>query len=91
MPTVAEPIWPEQDERRALCVKQFIEARPNDIDDSEDVLRARLFALGMRGHDLQMQVYAAKIDRHERRLCPRTKQDCPRGGGCADCTTGWER
>ena len=87
MPTIAEPIWPERDERAKIAVRQFVEASPRDIDDSEDVLSARLFGLGLRGGDLRLEMRQAKLTKFERQKCPGTGKVCPRirlKGSC-DC------
>lgn len=71
MPTVAESREPERTERIAQSVKEFIEARPLTINDSEDVLRARLFSLGLRGTDLSLEVSRAKMKKFERNQIPK--------------------
>jgi hypothetical protein len=67
MPTVAESLWLEKRERIEQCCKDFIEAKPLSIDDSIDVLRARLFGLGLRGQDLDITVRKANTDKFERK------------------------
>jgi hypothetical protein len=85
MPTVAESTWLETRERIQQAVKNFVEARFRDIDDSEDILSARLFALGLRGQDLKAEVYRAATLKFERLRCPSTLKVCismKMGGKC---------
>jgi hypothetical protein len=56
LPTVSEPQWPETHERIEQVIKDFIAAKPLSVDDSEHVLSARLFGLGLRGSDLRSEV-----------------------------------
>ena len=69
MPTISESPWQEKRERIAICVQDFIEAKPLSIDDSEHVLSARLFGLGLRGQDLRHEVHRAVTEKleHERK------------------------
>lgn len=90
MPTVAEMIWPERDERIRICVQQFVEASPRDIDDSEDVLKARLFGLGLRGQDLQLEFRNACLVKFERQKCPGTGQVCRRIKLRGSCKCLWK-
>ena len=76
MPTVAESTWLETRERIQQCVKDFVDARFRDIDDSEDILSARLFGLGLRGQDLKSEVYRAAELKFERLRCPATLKIC---------------
>lgn len=47
MPTISEPLWPEQDDKINRIVSDFLA----DMD-SPDVFKARLFCTGLRGQDL---------------------------------------
>ncbi len=76
MPTVAESTWLETRERIQQASQDFINARFRDIDDSEDILAARLFALGLRGQDLKAEVYRAAALKFERLRCPSTLKIC---------------
>jgi hypothetical protein len=85
MPTVSESTWLEKKERVQLACTDFINARFRDIDDSEDILTARLFALGLRGSDLKEEVYRAAMLKFERLRCPATLKVCysiKMGGKC---------
>lgn len=48
MPTISESPWPDLKDKKQLILDQYINATPHSVDDSEDVLRARLFGLGYR-------------------------------------------
>lgn len=85
MPTVAEPIWPTQLERRGQIIDDYIVAKPGTIDASDAVLRARLYGNGLRGQDLWAEVRLAQYARIEHQRCPVTAKPCPRGGGCLQC------
>lgn len=67
MPTISEPTWQEREERQKQVIKDYIEAKHNEIDDSVDVLRARLFALGMRGEDLRLYLQVAQCEKWNHR------------------------
>lgn len=90
MPTIAEPIWPECDARIKQAVVDFVTAKPREIDDSEDVLTARLFGLGLRGQDLRAEVYAAVVAKQERQKCPGTGKVCPRVRLKGTCECLWK-
>ena len=65
MPTISED-WHAKKERQDAYINAFLEAKPHTIDGSYDVLRARLWALGLRGDylDSEMrQAVARKADR----------------------------
>lgn len=49
MPTISEPLWPEQDEKTSRIVNDFLGGV-----DSEAVFKARLYGNGLRGQDLDM-------------------------------------
>jgi hypothetical protein len=86
MPTISEPIWREKQERVEQAIKDFIEAERHSVDDSEDVLRARLFGFGLRGEDLHLEVHRACLAKLERRpKCPKTREPCPYYGTCMQC------
>lgn len=82
MPTISEPTWQDRDERIKIAVRDYVEAKPRTIDDSVDVLEARLFALGMRGQDLHTEAYAAQVRKEEHR-----KAKVPPGGRALDYYT----
>lgn len=63
MPTISEPIWRDKEERIAQAIKDYIESKPGSIDYSEEVLRARLFAAGRRGQDLETDLRLANQDK----------------------------
>lgn len=85
MPTVAEPIWPGKEERRTLCITEFVRARPGDVDDSLDVLRARLFGLGLRLDDLRLEVSRAQEMKATWRRCPLSGAECRRIALTGNC------
>lgn len=89
--TISEPIWPERDERIKIAVQQFVAAKPRDIDDSEDVLRARLFGYGLRGQDLQSEFNHARLAKFERLKCPGTGQVCRRKRLIGPCECLWRK
>jgi hypothetical protein len=60
MPTISEPPLWELLERRAEAIKEFIDASPDTVSSSVDVLRARLFGLKLRGQDLDLEVKRAQ-------------------------------
>lgn len=75
MPTVSEPTWRDIQERAERVIKEFVEAKHFSVDDSADVLRARLFAYGLRGDDLKSAVRLAEEKKREYR----TRQVSPGG------------
>lgn len=89
MPTISEPIWPERQERIKIAVHQFLEARPSDVNDSEHVLKARLFGYGLRGSDLDLEVWHAKDQKFQRQKCPGTGKVCPRIRLYGKCECLW--
>lgn len=89
MSTVSEPIWPERDERIEIAVRQFVEAKPREVDDSSDVLSARLFGYGLRGQDLRSKMYDAVAAKQERQRCPGTGKVCPRIRLKGSCQCLW--
>lgn len=56
MPTISEPLWPEQDDKINAIVADFI----NGVD-TEGVFKARLFGTGLRGQDLT-SIYNVTMD-----------------------------
>jgi hypothetical protein len=71
MPTIAESREPERTERINQCVREFVEAKRDryggyGFANTESVLHARLFGLGMRGEDLRTEVRLALMERYER-------------------------
>jgi len=90
MPTIAEPLWPERHARVAQAIREFVEAAPRSIDDSEDVLSARLFGLGLRGQDLYLEVHHAALQKFERQKCPGTGQVCRRKQLIGPCECRWK-
>lgn len=67
MPTISEPTWQDRRERIEQAVKDFVEAKPLSIDDSVDVLTARLFGLRLRGTVLKTEVRLAEMQKIEYR------------------------
>ena len=51
--------WHAKKERQDAFIQAYLDAKPHSIDDSEDVLRARLFGLGLRGDYLAAEVRQA--------------------------------
>jgi hypothetical protein len=90
VPTVSEPTWPERDDRIKIAVQQFVKAKSREVDDSEDVLKARLFGLGLRGQDLELEFSRAKTKKFERLKCPGTGQVCRRKKLIGPCKCAWE-
>lgn len=90
MPTIAEPLWREKQERVALAIKDFVEAIPRSIDDSPDVLAARLFGYGLRGQDLALELREASQRKFDRQKCPATKQTCRAIKYRGTCRCPWE-
>lgn len=90
MPTISEPVWREIQERVKIAVQQFIEATPQQINDSEDVLKARLFGYGLRGSDLDVEVWHAKDQKFQRQKCPGTGKVCPRIRLYGKCECAWK-
>jgi hypothetical protein len=86
MPTISEPTWQEREERRKQAIKEYIEAKHLEINDSIDVLGARLFALGMRGTDLAMYIMFAQCEKKNYRA-----QQVPPGGRALDASVVWLR
>jgi hypothetical protein len=77
MPTVSESTWLDRKERIEQTISDFVGAKRLSIDDSVDVLSARLFGLGLRGQDLKTEVRLAemeKIQYRERNHAPPPKQ-----------------
>lgn len=71
MPTIAESREPERTERIKQCIKEFVEAEPDrfggyGVGNTDAVLHARLFGLGLRGEDLKTEVRLARMERYER-------------------------
>jgi hypothetical protein len=69
--TVSESREPKHTERIKQCVLEFVEAKRDRLGDysignTEAVLRARLFGLGLRGEDLRTEISLAKMERYER-------------------------
>lgn len=60
MPTIAEPPYWELKERREAAINDFVNASPDTVDDSDAVLRARLFGYRLRGQDLDHAVRRAQ-------------------------------
>jgi len=58
MPTV-DSDWHAKKERQDAMINAFLEAKPHTIDGSHDVLRARLWGLGLRGDYLDAEVRQA--------------------------------
>jgi hypothetical protein len=65
MPTVAESMWLARKERVDEAVRDFVKAARGSVDDSVDVLSARLFGAGLRGQDLKSQVRLAEMEKSE--------------------------
>lgn len=61
----SEMQWPYLKERYEQVVSDYIKAKPNSLDDSENVLRARLKGLGYRGAELESEVKLAIWQRME--------------------------
>jgi hypothetical protein len=69
--TISESREPERTERIKQCILEFVEAKRDrsgkySIGNTESVLQARLFGLGLRGEELRTEVRLAKIERFER-------------------------
>lgn len=60
--TVSESKWRELKERQDAMINEFL-----DGVDSEDVLLARLYGLGLRGDYLESEVRQAKARKHGRK------------------------
>lgn len=63
MPTISEPLWPENDEKINRIVADFIAGV-----DSEAVFKARLFGCNLRGEDLTSVFNVAMDAVIERRM-----------------------
>lgn len=66
MPTQSESLWRANKERQDQCVQDYL----NGID-SEDVLRARLYGLGLRGDYLESEMRFANTFKVERTPAPK--------------------
>lgn len=84
MPTISEPLWPENDEKINSIVADFIAGV-----DSADVFKARLFGCNLRGEDLTSVFNVAMDVVVERELAFKANQVgdkvlvMERGGGTA--------
>lgn len=68
MPTISESPWPDLKDKKQLILDQYINAAPHSVDDSEDVLRARLFGLGYRlKSSVDTEVNLANMAKREKR------------------------
>lgn len=81
MPTISEPLWPEQDDKINRIVSDFLSGI-----DSPDVFKARLFGTGLRGQDLTAIYNVAlgtKVEQslaHQAKFEPRKVLVMERGG-----------
>lgn len=81
MPTTSEPLYQEFKERLDGAIKDFIEASPGTVSDSSDVLRARLFGLGLRGESLNYEVKNAQLQQLTQRKSHTLRIHQPLWGG----------
>ena len=81
MPTISEPLWPENDDLINRIVSDFLTGA-----DSSDVFKARLFGTGLRGQDLSAAFNIAMDARvnqclaHQAQYEPRKVLVMERGG-----------
>lgn len=55
MPTISEPTWPAQEDKRKAAINDYVNGT-----DSMAVLEARLYAAGYRGQDISSAVKQAQ-------------------------------
>lgn len=78
MPTVSEPIWPSQEDKRRTAILDY-----RDGTDTLPVLEARLFGTGLRGQELSMYIKQAQyayLEKHPKKPEPSKVLVLERGG-----------